>query len=366
MSLNIGIIGLPNVGKSTTFNALTRAQHAEVASYPFTTIEPNRAIVPVPDPRLDHLAQLAGRQKIIHATIEFVDIAGLVAGASRGEGLGNKFLAQIRDVDAVLHVVRCFEDENVAHVAGQLDPPTDIATIETELALADLEQLDRRLDKLESELKADRGLLPTQQVAQNLRAHLDNGQPVRTFPERDEPALANLRRELRFLTDKPVIFLANVGEESLPEGNECVEAVRRHAKAHAAEAVMLCAELEMALAGLDDGERAEMLALAGLERSGLDQVIAHGYRLLGLISFFTMNEEEVRAWTIPQGTLAPQAAGRVHTDFERGFIKAEVVPYPAFVEAGSLAAARSAGSLRIEGKEYEVQDGELILFRFNV
>ena len=366
MSLNIGIIGLPNVGKSTTFNALTRAQNAEVASYPFTTIEPNRAIVPVPDPRLDHLAQLAGREKVIHASIEFVDIAGLVAGASRGEGLGNQFLAQIRDVDALLHVVRCFEDDNVAHVAGRLDPLQDIATIETELALADLEQLDRRLEKLESELKADRGLLPTQQSAHRLRAHLDGGQPVRTFPQRHDPALAGLRRELRFLTDKPVIYLANVGEESLPGGNACVEAVGAYAGQQAAEAVMLCAELESAMAGMDNAERLEMLALAGLDRSGLDMVIAGAYRLLGLISFFTMNEEELRAWTIPQGTLAPQAAGRVHTDFERGFIKAEVIPYPAFVEAGSAAAARAAGSLRIEGKEYAVQDGELILFRFNV
>ncbi|MGA9532882.1 MAG: redox-regulated ATPase YchF [Anaerolineales bacterium] len=366
MSLNIGIIGLPNVGKSTTFNALTKAQNAEVASYPFCTIEPNRAIVPVPDERLAALADRADRGQVIHATIEFVDIAGLVQGASRGEGLGNQFLSQIRNVDAILHVVRCFEDENVAHVSGRLDPQDDIETIRTELALADLEQLERLIERLTSQVKGDTSLRPRLELARALRDHIGGDQPFSTFPERDSPEFVAMDRELHFLSTKPVIYLANVDEAGLTAGNPCTAAVAELADVEGAEVVALCAELESELIDLSDAERAEMLALVGLEESGLAKVIRESYGQLGLISFFTMNEQEVRAWTIPAGTKAPQAAGRIHTDFERGFIRAEVIDYAEFLRQGSLASARSAGELRSEGKDYIVLDGDLILFRFNV
>lgn len=363
MSLNIGIIGLPNVGKSTTFNALTASQNAEVASYPFCTIEPNRAIVPVPDDRLTSIAQAADREKIIHATIEYVDIAGLVEGASRGEGLGNQFLGQIRDVDAVLHVVRCFKDQDVAHVSGDLDPEADISTIQTELALADLEQLERKIDRLEGEVKGNSDLQPKLDLARKLRDHLDQGHPASTFPDANSTAMKQLDQELRFLSSKPVIYVANVDEAGLGEEGECVKRIRERAAELEAPAIKLCAELESGLFDLTEAERREMLALAGLEESGLNRVIRRSYELLGLISFFTMNEEEVRAWTISQGTRAPQAAGKVHSDFEKGFIKAEVVSAQTFLKHGSLAAVRGAGELRIEGKEYIVQDGDLIYIR---
>ncbi|MFP3853076.1 MAG: redox-regulated ATPase YchF [Anaerolineales bacterium] len=363
MSLNIGIIGLPNVGKSTTFNALTASQNAEVASYPFCTIEPNRAVVPVPDDRLTSIGQTAERDRIIHATIEYVDIAGLVEGASRGEGLGNQFLAQIRDVDAVLHVVRCFQDQDVAHVSGDLDPQADISTIQTELALADLEQLERKIERLEGEVKGNSELRPKLELAQKLRAHLDQGNPVSTFETPDSPAMKELDRDLRFLSNKPVIFVANVDEAGLGEDVECVKRIREKAIALESPVIKLCAELESGLFDLVEADRREMLGLAGLEESGLNRVIRSSYELLGLISFFTMNEEEVRAWTITQGTRAPQAAGKVHSDFEKGFIKAEVVSAETFLEYGSLAAVRNAGELRIEGKDYVVQDGDLIYFR---
>lgn len=366
MSLNIGIIGLPNVGKSTTFNALTQAQQAEVANYPFTTIEPNRAVVTVPDARLDRLAEVAGRQRVIHATIEFVDIAGLVRGASKGEGLGNQFLAQIRDVDALLHIVRCFEDPNVTHVSAEPEPQADIDTVKVELALADLEQLERKMERLESEVKGDGSLRPLLDLARDLRDHLDSLQPAVTFPRRSAPEFLALNRELRFLTAKPVLFVANVDEAALQSEDPCSGIVREHAAATSADALKLCADLESALAGLPPEEKSEMLALAGLDQSGLDRVIERCYRLLGLISFFSMNEEEVRAWTVRAGTRAPQAAGVIHSDFERGFIRAEVMEHEAFIEHGSAPAVRAAGALRSEGKEYAVRDGDLILFRFNV
>jgi GTP-binding protein YchF len=366
MSLNIGIIGLPNVGKSTTFNALTRTQNAAVAPYPFCTIEPNRAVVPVPDERLDALAAKADRGSVIHTTIEFVDIAGLVHGASRGEGLGNQFLSQIRNVDAVLHVVRCFEDENVAHVSGQLDPVDDIETIRTELALADLEQLQGVIERLTSQVKGDAALRPRLEQAQSLRDHIDGGRPFSSFPGRTDPAFAAMDRELRFLSTKPVIYLVNVNEAGLTTANACADAVAAVAEGEGADIVKLCAALESDLVDLTEEERSEMLALVGLEESGLSRVIRKGYDLLNLISFFTMNEQEVRAWTVPKGTKAPRAAGRVHSDFERGFIRAEVIGWSDFLRLGSMAAARSAGELRSEGKDYIVQDGDLILFRFGV
>lgn len=367
MTLRIGIIGLPNVGKSTTFNALTRTQNAQVANYPFCTIHPNRAIVPVPDPRLDELAALVGVPNRIPATIEFVDIAGLVRGAHRGEGLGNQFLAQIRNVDAILHVVRCFEDPNVVHVSGEVDPESDIETIQIELALADLEQLDRKIEKLETQAKADKKVRPLLAVARHLHDFLSTGKPAINFPPDEEGYSGDLIRELRLLTANPVILAANVDEAGLADDpGGCVEKVRRIAAAQGHKIVVLSAQLEMETIDLNAAERAEFLALAGVDESGLDALIRESFATLGLISFFTKNESEVRAWTVPAGTTAPQAAGRIHTDFERGFIRAEVVPFEVFHAYGSDAAVRSAGALKIEGRDYIVQDGDIILFRFNV
>ncbi len=366
MSLNIGIVGLPNVGKSTTFNALTKAQNAEVATYPFCTIEPNRAIVPVPDERPERLARIAGRDQVIHATIEFVDIAGLVEGASKGEGLGNQFLAHIRNVDALVHVVRCFEDPNVAHVAGTLDPERDISTVTAELALADLEQLERKIERLQSDVKGDRDLQPRLELARQLREFLATGAPLSAFPRRDDPAFRVLDEELRLLSAKPVLYVANIDEDSLGEDDPCSRRVRELARELGAQAISLCAAFEQDLIGLEREEARELMDLAGIERSGLEQVIRRSYEMLALISFFTMNEQEVRAWTVRRGTRAPQAAGRVHSDFERGFIRAEVIPYETFVEHGSITESKAAGAMRTEGKEYLVQDGDLMYFRFSV
>ncbi len=365
MPLSIGIVGLPNVGKSTLFNALTGAQNAAVANYPFCTIQPNRAIVPVPDERVETLRALIGVPNAIHATIEFVDIAGLVRGAHKGEGLGNRFLGHIRDADALVHVVRCFDDPNVVHVSGQLDPRADAETVHLELALADLEQLERKIEKLIRQVKGDRKLQPLLDSALELRTHLQRGQPAASFPHQDE-AFRQLRKEMRFLTGKPVIYAANVDEDGLSEGNEYVAAVRALAEERNAEVVVLCAQLEQELIELPPDERQEFLELAGGRESGLAQVIRKGYRALGLISYFTKNENEVRAWSIPAGTTAPKAAGIIHTDFERGFIRAEVIPYQTYVQYGSEAAAKAAGAMRLEGKEYVVQDGDVIFFRFNV
>ena len=366
MSLRIGIVGLPNVGKSTTFNALTKAQHAVVANYPFCTIEPNRAIVPLVDSRVDTLADLADLERRIYATIEFVDIAGLVKGASQGEGLGNQFLGNIRDTDALVHVVRCFDDENVAHVSPALNPLDDIETINTELMLADLEQLERKVERLAREAKGDTKLRPTLALAQALQAHLDGGQPILTFPERETDLFRTFNQEMRFLTAKPIIYAANVDEAGLEADNPYVHVVREAAAAQGAEVVKLCARLEEDMAGMADEERQEFLELAGASEDGLAKVVRRGFRLLDLITYFTMNEEETRAWTIHQGWTAPQAAGVIHTDFERGFIRAEVVPYETFVAYKGWAAAKAAGAMRLEGKAYVVQDGDVICFRFNV
>jgi GTP-binding protein YchF len=367
MGLSIGIVGLPNVGKSTVFNALTGAQNAAVANYPFCTIQPNKAVVPVPDLRLERLAELVHVSRIIHATIEFFDIAGLVKGASQGEGLGNQFLGHIRNTDAILHVVRCFEDPNVVHVSAQLDPRADIETINLELVLADLQQLDRKIERLSSEVKGDRKLQSMIELAQALRMHLNAGLPVQAFDAGSRVDLMQmLNQEMNFLTSKPVIYAANLDEGSLMEENPHVEMVRQIAAQNGSQMVTLSARLESEIQGLPEEEQHEMLALAGIDESGLGQVIRTGFEVLGLISFFTRNEKEVRAWEVPRGTPAPKAAGTIHTDFERGFIRAEVIPFDVFLNYGSDAAVKAAGKMQLEGKEYTIQDGDVIFFRFNV
>ncbi len=366
MSLNIGIVGLPNVGKSTTFNALTKEQNAQVANYPFCTIHPNKAIVPVPDERVYRLAKLVGVLQAIPATIEFMDVAGLVKGASHGEGLGNQFLGNIRDADAIIHVVRCFDDPNVIHISPHPDPRADIEIINTELALADMQQLERKIERLEGQVKGDKKLRPVLEIARELHGHLGTGLAAQGFTQWADPICQALNQEMRFLTAKPVIYAANVDEKGLTEDSAYVREARTVAAEQGAELIKLCARLEEEMAGLTDEERREYLALSGVAESGLEKIIRTGYTLLGLISFFTFNEQETRAWTIHDGWTAPQAAGVIHTDFERGFIRAEVVPFPVFATQGSWTAVKTAGLLRIEGREYVVQDGDVIYFRFNV
>jgi len=367
MSLNIGIIGLPNVGKSTVFNALTEAQNAEVANYPFCTIQPNKAIVPVPDTRLDRLHELVGVPDKINATIEFIDIAGLVKGASQGEGLGNQFLGNIRDADAVIHVVRCFDDPNVVHISAQPEPRVDIEIIKTELILADLQQLENKIERLERQIKGDKKVYgPIFDLALSLQDHLERGDPVQAYADRNSDVFTSFNKEMRFLTAKPVIYVANVDEAALSEGNEYLTEVHAVAAEQGAEVITLCASLEHELVDLAEEEKLEYLLLSGVEESGLTQLIRKSYRLLNLISYFSMNENEVRAWTIHEGWTAPQAAGVIHTDFEKGFIRAEVVAFETFERYGSSTAARAAGALRIEGKGYIVEDGDVIYFRFNL
>lgn len=367
MSLSIGLIGLPNVGKSTAFNALTKAQNAEVANYPFCTIKPNKAIVAVPDARVDKLAEMIGVPNRIHATIEFIDIAGLVKGASQGEGLGNQFLGNVRDTAVLIHVVRCFDDPNVVHVSAQPDPAVDIDIVNLELILADLEQLERKIEKLARQIKGDRKVYgPLLQMAEALKEHLETGRPINTYPNQDDHAFQSLNQELRFLTGKPVIYAANVDEDGLVEDNDTIRKARAIAAEHGAEFVKLCAQLEEAMIEMTDDERQEYFELSGITESGLEQVIGKSFHALDLISFFTKNENEVRAWEVRQGSTAPQAAGIIHTDFERGFIRAEVIPFDVFAKYGGETAVKAAGAMRIEGKEYIVQDGDIILFRFNV
>ncbi|MFZ5425753.1 MAG: redox-regulated ATPase YchF [Thermodesulfobacteriota bacterium] len=366
MSLSIGIVGLPNVGKSTLFNALTRAQNAQAANYPFCTIEPNKAIVPVPDARLDALARIANPQRVLPATVEFTDIAGLVKGASKGEGLGNKFLANIRETQAILHVVRCFADDDVVHVHGEVNPVADIEVIETELILADAQALENRMDRLRKQAKAGKEHQARLAAAEKLLAHLMEGRPASTMEGSGEGAMAELFVELSPITAKPVIYCANVDESGLGEDGAQVLAVREYAARTGAPVVKVSAKMEEEMAALSDEERAEFLESFGVDSSGLDQVIRTGYAVLGLISYFTVGPKEVRAWTIEQGWKAPKAASVIHTDFERGFIRAEVISYQDYVANGTEAACRAAGVLRQEGKEYPVKDGDVIHFLFNV
>lgn len=366
MALSIGIVGLPNVGKSTTFNALTEAQNAQVANYPFCTIEPNKAIVAVPDPRIGKLAELAKPERVLNATVEFVDIAGLVKGASKGEGLGNQFLANIRETAAIVHVVRCFDDENVIHVSAQPNPREDIEIINLELILADLQQLERKIDRLAREVKGDRKLQPQYELALELKTLLEEGKPVFAHPARESDTFDLLNREMRFLTGKKVIYAANVDEDALAEDNEYVAEVRKLAAEEGAEVVKICAKLEEEMVGMSDADRHEFLSALGVTESGLEQVIHLGYRALGLITYFTAGPKEVRAWTVRKGAKAPEAAGVIHTDFEKGFIRAEVIPFDVYVKYGTEAAVKAAGEFRVEGKEYVVQDGDVMHFRFNV
>ena len=365
--MKLGIVGLPNVGKSTLFNSLTKAG-AESANYPFCTIDPNVGIVAVPDHRIDVLGEMHHSKKITPAVVEFVDIAGLVKGASKGEGLGNQFLANIREVDAIVHVVRCFEDDNVIHVDGRVDPLRDIETINMELIFADLEVLERRQNKVGKTARMDKNAAKEAVVLEKIIKHLEDGKMAISFECENEDEEV-LFKSYNLLTAKPVIYAANVSEDDLMddgESNDKVSAVRGFASETGSEVFVICAQIEQEIAELDDDEKKEFLEDLGLSESGLEKLIKASYGILGLISFLTTGEDETRAWTIINGMKAPQAAGKIHTDFERGFIKAEVVAYDTLVECGSNAAAKEKGLVRMEGKEYIVKDGDVILFRFNV
>ena len=365
--MKLGIIGLPNVGKSTLFNSLTKAG-AESANYPFCTIDPNVGIVAVPDERLKLLGDMYHSKKVTPAVIEFVDIAGLVKGASKGEGLGNQFLSNIREVDAIVHVVRCFEDANVVHVDGSVDPLRDIETINLELIFSDLEILERRIAKVAKSARMDKTLGKELALLERIKEHLESGKMAKSLAVEDEDE-QELFKSYNLLTYKPVIYAANVAEDDLADDgatNNGVAKVREFAAGENSEVFVVCAQIEQEIAELDDDEKAMFLEDLGLEESGLEKLIKASYSLLGLISYLTSGEDETRAWTIKVGTKAPQAAGKIHSDFERGFIKAEVVHYMDLLEQGSLAAAKEKGLVGIEGKEYVVKDGDVILFRFNV
>ena len=366
--MKLGIVGLPNVGKSTLFNSLTKAG-AESANYPFCTIDPNVGVVTVPDERLNVLGEMYHTKKIIPAAIEFVDIAGLVKGASKGEGLGNQFLANIREVDAIVHVVRCFEDSNIVHVDGSIDPLRDIETINLELIFSDLEILERRISKAVRAARNDKTIAKELALMERIKAHLEDGKMAKSFDDINDEDEQQWLESYNLLTYKPVIFAANVAEDDLADdgaSNAGVQAVREYAKREDCEVFVVCAEIEQEIAELDDDEKSMFLEELGLKESGLEKLIKASYSLLGLISYLTAGEPEVRAWTIKKGTKAPQAAGKIHSDFERGFIRAEIISYDDLMACGTYNAAKEKGLVRLEGKEYVVQDGDIILFRFNV
>ncbi|CAA6827407.1 MAG: GTP-binding and nucleic acid-binding protein YchF [uncultured Sulfurovum sp.] len=367
MGLSIGLVGLPNVGKSTTFNALTKAQNAESANYPFCTIEPNKAVVPVPDSRIDELVKIVKPQKVQYSTLDFVDIAGLVKGASKGEGLGNKFLSNIRETEVILHIVRCFEDENVVHVEGNIDPIRDVEIIEQELLFADLDAIEKRILTLGKKARGnDKEAKEQLIIAEALLEHVGEGNPVSTFPDVHSDEFIAMNKELRLLTSKEIMYGANVDEDSLEEDNEFVKILKEYASARNSEVIKLCAKMEEEMVDFDDEERNEMLADLGVKESGLEQIIHKGFDKLGLQSYFTAGVKEVRAWTIRKGTTAPKAAAVIHNDFEKGFIRAEVIAYEDYIEFGGDNGAKEAGKNRLEGKEYIVQDGDVMHFRFNV
>ncbi|CDE72278.1 gTP-binding protein YchF [Acidaminococcus sp. CAG:917] len=361
--MKLGVVGLPNVGKSTLFNAITKAG-AQAANYPFCTIEPNVGVVAVPDERLTKLAELFNSKKITPTTLEFVDIAGLVKGASKGEGLGNKFLSHIREVDAIVHTVRCFDDENITHVDGSVNPLRDIETINLELIFSDMEMIERRLQKARVAVKGDKKYQEEIDFLEKLYKFLEEGKPARNYPATDDEK--EILKTLFLLTSKPVIYAANVSEDDVATENDYVKQVKEYAKSEGSEVIVLCAKLEEELADMSDDEKAIFFAELGIDKSGLDKLVTACYKLLNLISYLTAGEKETRAWTIVKGTKAPQAAGKIHSDFERGFIRAEVVDYQTLLDCKGYAGAKEKGKIRSEGKDYVMQDNDVVTFRFNV